>query len=651
LSDGWSPSAEVLATSRAAVLVAAAGASDFDELLRRSIDNPEWYWDFVVHHLGLPFAAPYDVVVDESDGPEWARWFVGGSTNVASFCIDRWLDDPTRPAVDWHGEDGERRTWTVLDLHRETEAMAALLRSRGVVAGDRVALLLPMVPEAVSAFLAVAKIGAVAVPLFTGFGPEAVRVRVRDADAVAVLTADAGLRRGAPAPLATVVAEALDGVTTVHTVVVLERVGALPMPVTGDAVEAMPWPTASEASSSSTTLALPSDHELLVAYTSGTTGRPKGAVHVHGGMPVKIATEGAFHHDLGSGDVLTWVSDMGWIMGPYQIVAALANGATLCLVEGVPDFPGPDRMWRIVAESRITTLGMSPTLVRTLRTAGDRPVVEHDLDSLRVLSSTGEPWNETPWHWYFEVPGRSRCPVINISGGTEVGGALLGGHPVQEIRPMSLVGPSLGMAVDVFDADGHPVRGRTGELVCRRPWPGMTKGLYHDPERYHATYWDRWPGVWVHGDFASIDDGQWFIHGRSDDTMNIAGKRVGPVEPESALVAHPAVVEAAAIGLPHDVTGEALHVFVVVAPDATPSSELAQELRLHVGALLGASFRPASVTFVEMLPKTRSGKVMRRVVRALALDEDPGDLASLDDAAALDSVRRALGVDRESSGS
>jgi acetyl-CoA synthetase len=306
-------------------------------------------------------------------------------------------------------------------------------------------------------------------------------------------------------------------------------------------------------------------------------------------------------------------------------------------------------MWRIVAESRITTLGMSPTLVRSLLTAGDEPVRRHDLDSLRVLSSTGEPWNETPWHWYFEVPGRSRCPVVNISGGTEVGGALLGGHPVQEIRPMSLVGPSLGMAVDVFDADGRPVRGRTGELVCRRPWPGMTKGLDRDPDRYLATYWDRWPGVWVHGDFASVDDGQWFIHGRSDDTMNIAGKRVGPVEPESALVTHPAVAEAAAIGLPHHVTGEALHVFVVLMPDVEPTPALADELRMHVGALLGASFRPRSVTFVEMLPKTRSGKVMRRVVRALALDDEPGDLASLDDPASLDAVRRAVAADGQRS--
>jgi acetyl-CoA synthetase len=430
---------------------------------------------------------------------------------------------------------------------------------------------------------------------------------------------------------------------------VLERVGGLSTPATTDAFETVPWPAVAEAASATTTLALPTDHELLIAYTSGTTGRPKGAVHVHGGLPIKIAAEGAFHHDLGPGDVLTWVSDMGWIMGPYQIVAALANGATLCLLEGVPDFPGPDRVWRAVAESRITTLGMSPTLVRNLLTAGDEPVLAHDLDSLRVLSSTGEPWNETPWHWYFEVPGRSRCPVINISGGTECGGALLGGHPVQEIRPMSLVGPSLGIAVDVFDADGRPVRGSTGELVCRRPWPGMTKGLYHDPERYLATYWDRWPGVWVHGDFASVDDGQWFIHGRSDDTMNIAGKRVGPVEPESALVAHPAVAEAAAVGLPDDLTGTALHVFVVVMPDIGTTPELAEELRQHVGALLGASFRPASVTFVDMLPKTRSGKVMRRVVRALALGEDPGDLASLDDPAALDAVRRAVVAYRQSS--
>ena len=640
-TEGWVPTPEVLESSRVAVFGRQHGFTRFEGLLRASVDDPAWYWDVVVRHLGLPFSTPYQTVLDDSGGIAWAKWFVGGRTNLASMCLDRWLGEaPARPAVEWHGEDGSRRTWTFGELHEHTEGLCALLRQRGVGVGDAVALLMPMVPEAVAGMLAVAKLGAVSVPLFSGFGVDAVRVRLEDASVVAVLTADGTLRRGQPVAMARTALEAADAVGSVHTIVVSARLGRQDDVAVRPGLDVVAWP--GPIAGPSTTIDVRTDHPLLLAYTSGTTGRPKGAVHVHGGLPVKVAAEGAFQHDLGPVDTLLWFSDMGWIMGPYQITAALANGATLCLVEGAPDQPGPDRLWRIVEESGVTVLGLSPTLVRALMPHGEAPVRAHDLSSLRILGSTGEPWNETPWQWYFDVVGGGRCPVINMSGGTEVGGALLSPHPVQPIRPGSLVGPALGIAVDVFDAAGQPVRDQVGELVCTQPWPGMTQGLYGDPERYLDTYWRRWPDTWVQGDLASVVDGYWYLHGRSDDTIMIAGKRLGPIEPESALVSHPAVVEAAAVGIPDDVKGEVLQVFVVLREGAPATTALAAELRDRVASMLGSSFRPSSVLFVDQLPKTRSGKVMRRLVRAAALGTDLGDLASLDDPAAVDAIRRAV---------
>jgi acetyl-CoA synthetase len=370
----------------------------------------------------------------------------------------------------------------------------------------------------------------------------------------------------------------------------------------------------------------------MVIYTSGTTRRPKGAVHVHGGFPIKAAQDLAHTFDLTEGDTLFWFTDLGWMMGPWAIAGALLLGARLVLYEGAPDHPGPDRLWSIVARHRVTHLGLSPTVIRALMAHGEAPVRSHDRSSLRVLGSTGEPWNPEPWWWFFREVGEGRCPVVNYSGGTEVAGGIVGGNVLGPIKPASFSGPCIGTAADVVDDAARPVRGQVGELVIRAAMPGMTRGFWGDADRYEEAYWRRWPGTWAHGDWASIDtDGFWYIHGRSDDTLKVAGKRVGPAEVESAAVEHPAVLEAAAIGVPHAVKGEAIVVLCVLRPGETDDEALRAAIARTVADQLGKPLRPERVAVVRALPKTRSGKVMRRVIRATWLGTDPGDLSSLDD--------------------
>ena len=383
------------------------------------------------------------------------------------------------------------------------------------------------------------------------------------------------------------------------------------------------------------------DEPFMIIYTSGTTGRPKGTVHVHSGFPIKAAQDLAFHFDLQSDDTLFWFTDMGWMMGPWEIMGALTLGATCLLYEGVPDWPHPGRLWEVVARHRVTILGLSPTAVRALMRHGDAPVHQHDLSSLRVLGSTGEPWTPDAYLWYFQHVGQGRCPIINYSGGTEVSGGIVGGTVLQPCKPCAFTGPCLGMAAEIFDADGKPVRGKVGELVVTKPWPGMTHGFWRDPQRYLETYWSRWPQVWVHGDWAATDgDGFWYILGRSDDTIKVAGKRLGPAEVEAILTGHRAVSEAAAIGVPHPVKGEALVCFVVLRQGWTASEALASELAIRVGEQLGKPLRPAAVHVVADLPKTRNAKILRRVIRAVFLGQDPGDLSSLENPQAVAAIKQ-----------
>jgi acetyl-CoA synthetase len=380
----------------------------------------------------------------------------------------------------------------------------------------------------------------------------------------------------------------------------------------------------------------------MIIYTSGTTGRPKGVVHAHAGFPLKAAQELAYCFDLHAGDRLFWISDIGWMMGPWAITGALMLGATCFLYEGAIAHPQPDRVWAMVERHRITHLGISPTAVRGLMGHGDRWVRAHDLGSLLFLAGAGEPWNPGPWRWLFEVVGGGTRPLINYSGGTEVSGGILSCNPLLPLKPCAFSAPVPGMAADVVDPAGQPVRGAVGELAIRQPWPGITRGFWRDPDRYLETYWSRVPGLWVHGDWARVDqDGFWYIEGRSDDTIKIAGKRVGPAEVESAALSHPAVAEAAAIGVPDSLKGEALVVFATLRPGHAQTEQLRAEIEAAIVAHLGKALKPQAVRFVRDIPRTRNGKILRRLVRSAHLGEPPGDLSALENSAALEAISEA----------
>jgi acetyl-CoA synthetase len=639
----WEPTEADVEQANVTRLMRAHGIETFGELAVRSVTDVAWFWDAVVRDLDIAFPTPYERVVDLSRGPEWATWFVGGRTNLALQCVDRWATtQPDAPAVVWEGEDGEVRTATYAELRRLTDAVARALEALGVRDGDTVAVFLPMAIETVSVVMACAKLGAIWVPIFSGFGPDAVAARIADAHARVVVTADGSLRKGAPVPMKAVADRAIELAGGVEHALVWRRLADPATPITvGRDVR---WEDAVNVEGAAPLDALPLDaeHPLFVAYTSGTTGRPKGAVHVHGGFLVKIAEEVAYQVDLHRGELLHWSTDLGWIMGPWEIVGALALGATVLLSEGAPTHPGPDRLWELVARHGVTTLGVSPTLVRALIAGGSDPS-GHDRSTLRILASTGEPWNPDAYLWLHREVGDGRVPIVNLSGGTEVGACFLSPHPVVPTKVVSLGGPSLGMDLDVVGPDGQPVpAGAVGELVCRQPWPSMTRGIWGDPERYLDAYWRRLPGMWVHGDWASRDDdGYWFLHGRSDDTLNVAGKRIGPAEIESVLAMHGAVAECAAVGVPDPIKGESVWCVMVLRPGAEPSDALAAELRGLVREHLGASFAPSRVVFAAALPKTRSAKIVRRAVRAALTGEDAGDLSTLEDPASLDAIRAA----------
>jgi acetyl-CoA synthetase len=636
----WAPTPEDVEGANLTRLARRLGVEGYHELHRVSVEEPDRFWPAVIDDLGLEFTKPWESVLDSSRGPEWTTWFDGGKLNLAWNCLHRWAagELADEEAAVWLGEDGARDSLTWRELSDQVFRLAEGLASIGVGEGDAVGIFLPMSPQAAIASHACAHLGAVQVPIFSGFAAPAIAARLADAKAKVLITADGSLRRGQVVPMKAISDEALHDATAVAHLVVWRRLGLedVPMTIGRDRF----WDELiADTSGDLPPRQVDSEHRYLLAYTSGTTGRPKGAVHVQGGFLVSIAREVAYQTNVKPADRIHFATDMGWIMGPWTVVGGGACGATIVYAEGAPDFPA-DRLWRLIESERVTMLGVSPTLVRALIPKGDPGV---DLSSLKTICTTGEPWNRGPYEWLFEQVGDGRAPIVNESGGTEVGACFLATCLTEPIKPVALGFPALGLDMDVFGPDGKPLRGEVGELVCKRPWPGMTRGIWGDDERYLSSYWRRFPGVWTHGDWASVDDdGYWFLHGRSDDTLNIAGKRIGPAELESAAVSHPGVAEAAAIGVPHEVKGEAAWIFCVLRPGVDPTPALAVEIATSVTDDLGKAFKPERIVFVSSLPKTRSAKIVRRAVRARVLGNDPGDLSSLENPEALDEIAQAV---------
>lgn len=638
----WYPTPETIANAHLTRFMLVNGVSDIFSLLQRSTSDVAWFTQALLNYLDIRFEKPYSRILDLSDGPAWPHWCVDGRMNIVTNCLDKRMgtDLENQVALDWEGENGQVRQLTYKELYHKVNQASNALRSLGIGKGDPVGLFMPMVPEIAIALLAVARVGGIILPLFSGYGAGAVATRLEDAGAKAIFTADGFFRRGKPVSMKPVVDEAANSAPSLQHVILYEYAG-IPFEMApgrdhrwSELVDSQPTEAPIEPTSA--------EDPLMLIYTSGTSGRPKGTIHTHCGFPVKAAQDMAFGTDVHKGERIYWVTDMGWMMGPWELFGSLLLGASFFMYDGAPDYPGADRLWSLVERHHINKLGLSPTLIRALIPYGDEQFTQHDLSSLRLFSLTGEPCNPEPWRWLFEKVGSSRLPIINYSGGTEISGGILMSNPLLPMKPCSFNAPCPGMAADVFDEHGHSVIDQVGELVVKAPWIGMTRGFWKDPDRYLETYWSQWSGVWTHGDWAAVDnEGQWYVLGRSDDTIKIAGKRLGPAEVESILVEHPAVLESAAIGVPDPLKGAQMVIFVVLKPGFKPDVSLRKDLYQLVVTDLGKALAPRDILFVDDLPKTRNAKVMRRMIRSTYLDMDPGDSTSLVNPEALESIRNA----------
>ncbi len=608
---------------------------DYTTFLRWSVEDPESFWRAFFEDAAIPWMHPFERVVDLSRGKPWARWFVGGKTNLAWWAVGRWATARAQDvALILEREDGSIQTLRYGELDRYVRRFAAGLQNLGLRPGDRVGLFLPLNFHAAIALLGVSAAGGIAVPLFSGFGEEAIRIRMEDSQARFLITQTTTLRRGRTIPMLDIARRSLDGSSSVERIVVLdaENLQAGEM----DGTTLLNGPELSEYP--------PLDPEtpFMLIYTSGTTGKPKGTVHVHGGFPVKAAQDMFHLFDVQPGDVITWLTDLGWMMGPWLILGGLILGATVLFYEGAPDHPHPARLFEVWSRHGAGLVGLAPTFVRAIRGQVESTLRTLDLSRMRAIGSTGEPWTEEAWWWTYEHVGRHRLPILNYSGGTEISGGILGCVVVRPIAPLSFNTPAPGVDADVVDEAGRSVTDRVGYLVVRNINPGMTRGFWNDPTRYLHTYWERFPGVWYHGDLARrTPEGFWLILGRADDTLKVAGKRLGPAEMENVVTHHPDIREAAVIGVPDPVKGEVPIVFAV--PSRTPPPpNLEETLRAWVARRMGKALQPARVYLVSGLPKTRNAKVMRRVIRRIFLGEDPGDLSALVNPEVVEEIR-ALG--------
>lgn len=625
----WTPSAADLSRSRLARTMAAWGETSLSALHSRAVDHPEWFWDAAAKDLGITFTTAPAAVMDQSRGKAFPRWFPEGRLNASWHCVDRHAANPAladKAALIFEGDDGRSQSMSYAELLAEVVRVARGLKALGIGKGDRVGVFAPVSPQAMASLLAVARIGAVAVPAFSGYGPEPLAARLNACGAKVLITVDATSRRGKPVVMKDVADQALELAPTVEHLLVIRHSGH---PVSMQAGRDLDWAAIGTDSDADVPVEpMESNDPLLIIFTSGTTGMPKGIVHSHLGYLLKPAIDFGYAFDVQEDDRIAWIADLGWMLGPLMLYGILQFGATAIYMEGLPDYPEQNRFWAVVERHRATVLGVAPTAARGLKSITPATGPVEDISSLRAFISTGEAWDTPTWHWLHEVIGKSKLPIINYTGGTETGGGILSNYTIAPINAGGFAGPLLGQDVDVVNQEGGRAQG-IGELAVHNAWPGMTHGFWGDETRYFNTYWTQLPDIWVHGDLCSVgESGHWQIHGRSDDTIKVSGRRIGPAEIESALVGNPQVAEAAVIGVPDADRGQRIVAFVTLRPDvAALDDKTAAQSVIHA---VGKAMAPSAIIAVAGLPKTKNGKIMRRAIRARYLGEPAGDMSALD---------------------
>lgn len=636
----WFPSDDYIKKTRLYQLMSQSGFTSYDDYYKYSISDISSFWDSAIKSLNIEWYQPYVQVLDLSNGIMYPEWFVNGKLNVVHNALDKWaLNESTKNenALIWESDDGEIVSYTFFELYEEVNRVANGLVALGLKEKDIVTIYMPMIPETVIAMLAISKIGAIFSPAFSGYKSDAVATRINAAKAKYLITADGFKRRGKTINLKTEADKAALSSPSIEKVIMVKRTNEEVHWTDRDVL----WDDLRSNKSTFETRKTNGNDPYMIIYTSGTTGKPKGALHSHHGFPLKSAFDAGICMDVCQGDTLFWYTDMGWMMGPFMVYGGLINGATILMFEGTPDYPTPSRIWEIVERHQVTHLGISPTLIRSLMNLDEKYATSNDLSTLKMIGSTGEPWNEDPWMWLFDKVCRRKIPIFNYSGGTEISGGIFGNVLVKPIAPVSFNAALPGMDVEVYNENGHPIRNEVGELVLRQPWVGMTNGFYNENDRYEETYWSRFENTWVHGDWVILDDeGFYTITGRSDDTLNVAGKRIGPAELESVFVEHEAVIEAGVIGIPDEIKGEQPIAFVVIKDGYKDLELLKEEIIQHAIDRLGKAIAPRTVHIVEDLPKTRNAKVMRRAIKAAYLNKEAGDLSALENPHVVDQIRQ-----------
>ncbi|ACP35027.1 AMP-dependent synthetase and ligase [Sulfolobus islandicus L.S.2.15] len=603
----FNPDKEWIENSNVYKFMVEKNLDKLEDFIKYTYENSE-FWDEFVKLINVKFPEPYTKVLDLSRGKQWPQWFIGGKLNIGDQ-----LRDSSDVFIKWMDESFNTRTVTYSQILNESKSIASWLKRIGLKKGDRIAIYMPMIPEIVSVMLGAVRAGMILVPLFSGFGPEPIRVRIEDSEAKVIFTVDKSIRRGKEVGML----RNLEGLNIAK--VVLNRGGTKGdfydykdvIRTSGDYVEN----TGTE-------------DPMMIIYTSGTTGKPKGCVHTHDGFPIKASADIYFQFDLKKDETLMWVTDMGWMMGPWMVFGSLLLDAKMGMIEG---YTGGEVLQKFVEDMKVDVLGVSASLVRALRSQGEVKL------NVRLTGNTGEPIDPESWYWLFNASGKN--PIINYSGGTEISGGILGNYVIKKIKPSSFNGPSPGINASVFNEEGKEAPPNVeGELVILSVWPGMTRGFWRNPERYIETYWSIWKDIWVHGDLAYRDEeGYFYIVGRSDDTIKVAGKRVGPAEIESMLNSFPNVVESACVGVPDPMKGEKIVCFVV-----SKVGDIEKDLIRYTEDKLGKAFAPSEIKIVKELPKTRNAKIMRRLIRAVYLNKPLGDISSLENPSALEEIKRAL---------